>query len=117
MAMALYPSVQKRIQDEIDSVVGRDRLPAFEDRASLPHVEAVLRETLRWRPAVPLAVPHVSVKDDIYKGFYIPKGSLISQYANIVIPMLSSPGTLVFANAWYVSANSCTTLLAVNAFF
>lgn len=78
MAMALYPSAQKRIKDEIDRVVGMDRLPTFDDRTSLPHVEAVLRETLRWRPAFPLAVPHTTVKDDIYKGFYIPKGMLIS---------------------------------------
>lgn len=78
MAMALYPSVQKQIQDEIDRVIGIGRLPTFDDRTSLPHVEAVLRETLRWRPAFPLAVPHATVKEDIYKGFYIPKGMLIS---------------------------------------
>ena len=78
MAMALYPSVQKRIQDEIDRVVGKNRLPTFDDRSSLPYVEAVLRETLRWRPALPLAMPHATIKDDIYKGFYIPKGKLIS---------------------------------------
>jgi hypothetical protein len=78
MAMALYPSVQKRIQDEIDRVVGTDRLPSYEDRPSLPIVEAVVRETLRWRPVAPLAVPHTTVKDDVYKGYYIPKGKLTS---------------------------------------
>jgi len=77
MAMALYPSVQKRIQADIDSIVGKDRLPTYEDRTSLLHVEAVLRETLRWRPVLPLALPHTSVQDDIFKGFYIPKGALI----------------------------------------
>lgn len=77
MAMALYPSVQKQVQDEIDKVVGRDRLPTFDDRASLPHVDAVLRETLRWRLVAPLAIPHTAVKDNIYKGFYIPKGEHI----------------------------------------
>ena len=78
MAMALHPSVQKRAQDEIDRVVGTDRLPTYGVRSSLPIVEAVVRETLRWRPIVPLAVPHTSVKDDIYKGYYIPKGELTS---------------------------------------
>ncbi|KAG1840424.1 cytochrome P450, partial [Suillus tomentosus] len=54
LAMVSYPHVQKRAQAEIDSVVGRDRLPTFEDRVSLPYVESVLWETLRWQPAVPL---------------------------------------------------------------
>jgi cytochrome P450 len=80
MAMALYPSVQKQVQDEIDRVVGRDRLPTFDDRASLPHVDAVLRETLRWRLIAPLAIPHTAVKDNIYKGFYIPKGEHMIAY-------------------------------------
>ena len=54
LAMVLYPDVQKRAQAEMDSVVGRDRLPTFEDRESLPYLEAVLRELLRWQPIVPL---------------------------------------------------------------
>ncbi|KAF8719237.1 hypothetical protein AX14_011281 [Amanita brunnescens Koide BX004] len=103
MAMALHPSVQKRVQDEIDKVVGRGRLPTFSDRASLPHVDAVLRETLRWRLVAPLAIPHTAVKDDIYKGFYIPKGKSIITYKTPIIPMLSSSGTLVLPNAWAIS--------------
>jgi len=54
LAMVLYPEVQKRAQAEIDSVIGRDRLPTFDDRASLPYVESVLRETFRWHPILPL---------------------------------------------------------------
>jgi cytochrome P450 len=54
--MLQNPEVQARAQAEIDSVVGSARLPNFEDRASLPYVEAVLREVLRWHPAVPLSL-------------------------------------------------------------
>jgi cytochrome P450 len=54
LSMVLYPDVQKRAQAEIDSVIGTDRLPTFEDRASLPYVDAILRETLRWQPILPL---------------------------------------------------------------
>lgn len=53
-AMVLYPNVQARAQAEIDSIIGDSRLPGFKDRSSLPYVEAVLNETLRWRPVVPL---------------------------------------------------------------
>ena len=54
LAMVLFPEAQKRAQKEIDAVVGSDRLPGFSDRPSLPFVEALLRETLRWYPVVPL---------------------------------------------------------------
>ncbi|KAG2353180.1 cytochrome P450 [Suillus spraguei] len=78
LAMVLYPDVQKRAQAEIDSVVGRDRLPTFEDRESLPYIEAILRETFRWEPVVPLGVPHATTSDDIYDGYFIPKGAIIA---------------------------------------
>jgi len=62
LAMVLYPDVQRRAQAEIDSVIGGDRLPTFEDRASLPYIESILRETLRWHPIVPLGnLPHCVV--------------------------------------------------------
>lgn len=56
LAMVLYPDVQARAQAEIDSVIGEglQRLPQWEDRSSLPYVEAVVKETLRWHPAAPL---------------------------------------------------------------
>ncbi|KAG1855552.1 cytochrome P450 [Suillus subluteus] len=77
LAMVLYPDVQRRAQAEIDSVIGRDRLPTFEDRASLPYVESILRETLRWHPILPLGVPHATSSDDTYNGFFIPKGTTV----------------------------------------
>ena len=59
LAMLFNPNVQTRAQAEIDSVVGTARLPVFDDRPSLPYINAILRETLRWRPAVPLGIPTV----------------------------------------------------------
>ena len=54
MAMLLYPDVQKKAQDELDSVMGRDQLPTFEDRPRLPFIDALCKETLRWRPVGPV---------------------------------------------------------------
>ena len=54
MAMMLYPDIQKRVQKELDSVTGRERLPTFEDRPMLPFVDAVCKEVLRWRPITPV---------------------------------------------------------------
>ncbi|KAG1843376.1 cytochrome P450 [Suillus subalutaceus] len=76
-AMVLNPEVQKRAQAEIDRVVGSDKLPDFGDRVSMPYVEAVLRETMRFYPIVPLGVPHSAVNDDMYEGYFIPKGTSI----------------------------------------
>jgi len=53
LAMVLNPEVQAKAQAEIDRVVGKDRLPNFDDRLALPYVGAVLRETLRWHPVAP----------------------------------------------------------------
>ena len=55
LAMVQHPEVQKRAQAEIDAVVGTERLPNFGDRSSLPYIEAVYRETRRWRPVTPLS--------------------------------------------------------------
>ncbi|EGN99267.1 hypothetical protein SERLA73DRAFT_182184 [Serpula lacrymans var. lacrymans S7.3] len=78
LAMVLHPSVQERAQAEIDSVVSEGRLPDFDDRSSMPYVEAVLRETLRWYPAVPLGVPHAATKSDEYEGYFIPEGATVA---------------------------------------
>ena len=67
-AMILNPDVQRRAQEEIDSVVGRGRTPTFADRPRLPYVEALLRELFRWRPVLPLAIPHRSNEVRINTG-------------------------------------------------
>ncbi|KAF7341640.1 Steroid 17-alpha-hydroxylase/17,20 lyase [Mycena sanguinolenta] len=81
LACILYPEWIPRAQREIDAIIGEDRLPSFKDRACLPYVEAIVRETLRWRPAVRFGVPHQSTADDVleYKGkeYFIPKGSIV----------------------------------------
>lgn len=77
LAMTLHPHVQRKAQEEIDRVVGSHRLPSFEDRNALPYVEALYREVHRWRPVFPAGVPHATINDDVYKGYYIPKGTLL----------------------------------------
>ena len=59
LAMLAYPEVQKKAQEELDSVVGRGRMPTFADRDSLPYIQACVRESLRWKTMDPLGVPHV----------------------------------------------------------
>ncbi|KAF9887204.1 hypothetical protein FE257_010458 [Aspergillus nanangensis] len=77
LAMAHFPEVQKRAQQEIDSVVGQDRLPEFKDRENLPYIDAILKEALRWHPIAPMGLPHRAMEDDVVGGYFIPKGSII----------------------------------------
>ncbi|KAH7915194.1 cytochrome P450 [Hygrophoropsis aurantiaca] len=74
LAMMQNPEIQARAHAELDRVVGDERLPAFEDREALPYIDALIRETRRWRPITPIGVPHATVEDDVYEGYYIPKG-------------------------------------------
>ena len=77
LAMTLNPEVQRKAQEEIDRVVGRDRLPTFEDRAQLQYLECVIREIYRWNPAAPLGVAHRLTQDDVYEGHLIPEGTTV----------------------------------------
>lgn len=55
LAMLKYPDIQRRAQQEVDEVVGQDRLPEFEDLGSLPYVHAIVKELLRWQPVIPIS--------------------------------------------------------------
>jgi cytochrome P450 len=52
--MAMYPAVQKKGQAEIDAIVGPNRLPDFGDRSSLPYINALVKESMRWQSIIPL---------------------------------------------------------------
>ena len=54
MVLVLFPQVQRRAQAELDLVIGRDRLPTFDDRPRLPYVEALCKELTRWHLVLPL---------------------------------------------------------------
>ncbi|KAA1476669.1 cytochrome P450 [Dentipellis sp. KUC8613] len=77
LGLLLHPHVQDRARQEIDRVIGRHRLPTYEDRDSLPYIEAIYREALRWHPVFPLSVARAAFEDDIYDGYFIPKGTYL----------------------------------------
>ncbi|ROV92650.1 hypothetical protein VSDG_06582 [Cytospora chrysosperma] len=77
-----------RAQGCLDDVVGRGRLPAFEDRPCLPYIDAIVEEVLRWRPIGTTGVPHLTKVEDRYEGRRIPAGSI------------------VFANQWAIARDA-----------
>ncbi|KAI0336742.1 CyP450 monooxygenase [Cubamyces sp. BRFM 1775] len=77
MLMASHPEVQEKAHAELDEVVGPNRLPDFSDEAALPYVSAITKECLRWHTVVPLSIPHKLIEDDEYRGYLIPKGTVV----------------------------------------
>ena len=70
LAMLLHPEVQRRAQEQIDTVVGRERMPTTEDKSDLPYIQALVKELFRWLPDDPLGVPRCSTEARV-PGFYL----------------------------------------------
>ncbi|KAI0659510.1 cytochrome P450 [Cubamyces menziesii] len=77
LAMALYPEVQAKARQEMDSVLGLGKLPTFDDFGTLPYIDAIVKELLRWYPIVPLLIPHKLSTDDVYDGYLLEKDSFV----------------------------------------
>ncbi|KAI5121901.1 hypothetical protein M0805_000230, partial [Coniferiporia weirii] len=75
LAMVLYPDVQRRAQEELNRVVGKDNLPTMEDKKNLPYINAICSESLRWQPVLPFGLAHCATEDDVYNGYLIPAGT------------------------------------------
>ncbi|EFR00675.1 hypothetical protein MGYG_03680 [Nannizzia gypsea CBS 118893] len=78
MASVLHQDAVKEAQEELDRVVGPDRLPTFEDMPKLPYVNAFIAEVQRWRPIAVTGMPHAVLEDDEYMGYRIPKGTPVA---------------------------------------
>lgn len=75
--MAVFPDIQERVQAEMDAVVGPDRVPSLTDKGSLPFTEATIMEVQRMTVVVPLAIPHMASETTEFRGYTIPKGTVI----------------------------------------
>ncbi|KAL0569906.1 hypothetical protein V5O48_012052 [Marasmius crinis-equi] len=77
LAIAMHPDVQAKARNELELVVGKGRVPGYEERPNLPYIEAIIREVFRWVPPVPLSVPRAAFVDDVFDDYYIPKGAMV----------------------------------------
>ncbi|XP_045388072.1 cytochrome P450 1A2 isoform X1 [Lemur catta] len=73
MYLVTKPDIQRKIQKELDAVIGRARRPRLSDRPQLPYLEAFILETFRHSSFVPFTIPHCTTRDTTLNGFYIPK--------------------------------------------
>ncbi|XP_066508018.1 cytochrome P450 2G1-like [Hoplias malabaricus] len=77
MLLIRHPEIQEQMQKEIDTVIGKDRSPAMDDRKSLPFTDAVIHEVQRYIDLVPLNLPHYALRDITFRGYTIPKDTVI----------------------------------------
>ncbi|CAI6277588.1 unnamed protein product [Periconia digitata] len=75
-AMLVFPEVAAKAHEELDRVVGHDRMPVPQDEMNLQYIRGCVKESLRWMPTTILgAIPHALTRDDFYMGFRLPKGA------------------------------------------
>ncbi|THH13596.1 hypothetical protein EW146_g6645 [Bondarzewia mesenterica] len=97
MLMALHPRIQRRAQEEIDRILGRDHAPTFADVERLEYLKCILKELLRYAPVGPLALPHRVIQDDEYSGYLIPKdATVIANVWSIMHDPQTYPDPFVF---------------------
>ncbi|XP_060694495.1 vitamin D 25-hydroxylase [Hemiscyllium ocellatum] len=75
--MALYPNIQEKVHQEIDSIMGKNQIPSLEHKPQMPYTEAVLHEILRFCNIAPLGIFRATAKNTIVRGYSIPKGTTV----------------------------------------
>jgi coumaroylquinate(coumaroylshikimate) 3'-monooxygenase len=76
--MVRNPRVQQKLQEELDRVVGRDRVMTEADIHNLPYLQCVTKECFRMHPPTPLMLPHKANTNVKIGGYDVPKGATIS---------------------------------------
>ncbi|KAG2716520.1 hypothetical protein I3760_03G130600 [Carya illinoinensis] len=72
-----HPRVMKKLQKELENVVGLERMVEEVDLDRLKYLDMVVKETFRLHPVAPLLIPHQGMKDCTVNGFHIPRNSRI----------------------------------------
>jgi len=77
LAAACYPAAAKRVQDELDRVVGTSRPPTYRDVEGMHELQAFVLETFRWRPVSAGGFAHKATRDVVWNDYVIPKGATV----------------------------------------
>ncbi|KAH7665211.1 Flavonoid 3'-monooxygenase protein [Dioscorea alata] len=72
-----HPDILAEVQKELDSIVGRSRLVKDVDLVNVPVLQAVIKETFRLHPPVPLLIPHTASEACEVAGYYVPKDATL----------------------------------------
>jgi cytochrome P450 len=72
-----HPEIQRKLHDELDAVVGRDRVVEERDLTELRYLICIVKETLRLHPANCFTLPRHAMEDATLAGYHVPKGCTI----------------------------------------
>lgn len=72
-----HPRIMKKVQEELETVVGMDRMVEESDLEKLEYLDMVIKETMRLHPVAPLLIPHAAMEDCTVDGFHIPQNSRV----------------------------------------
>lgn len=72
-----YPGIQRQLHEELDRVIGRERLPTLQDIESLPLLQASVLELLRTTSVAPLSLPRSTTSETNIGDFTIPKDTVV----------------------------------------
>ncbi|KAG1747934.1 cytochrome P450, partial [Suillus paluster] len=78
MAAAVFPEEQRKVHAELDAVIGNNRAPTFTDEQSLHRLRAFVSEALRWRPLVPMRIPHRTTMEVVWENHHIPARTTVT---------------------------------------
>lgn len=72
-----HPRVMKKVQEELEQVVGMDNMVEESDLERLEYLDMVIKEAMRLHPVAALLLTHLSIEDCTVDGFFIPKNSRV----------------------------------------
>ncbi|XP_060640270.2 cytochrome P450 2G1-like [Anolis sagrei] len=103
-----YPEVQAKVHEEIDRVIGHNRIPNSEDRRQMPYTYAVIHEVQRVGDLAPMSAAHMVTRDIEFRGYFIPKGMEVCPMLSTVLhdpTMFKSPNAFNPEN--FLDENGC----------
>ncbi|KAJ7578559.1 cytochrome P450 [Mycena floridula] len=77
LLLTAFPDAQQKAQEEMERVVGSHRIPQLSDFDELPYIQAIIKETHRFRPAAPVAIPHALTTDEEFRGHVLPQDTIV----------------------------------------
>ncbi|XP_070287892.1 cytochrome P450 2E1 isoform X1 [Myotis yumanensis] len=83
LVLMKHPEVEEKLHEEIDRVIGPNRIPSIKDKLEMPYMDAVVHEIQRFTNLLPSNLNHEATQDTVFRGYVIPKGT-------VLIPTLDS---------------------------
>ncbi|KND88299.1 Cytochrome P450 [Tolypocladium ophioglossoides CBS 100239] len=116
--MMEYPEWQRKLQKEVEQVVGNDRMPSYKDIPNLPTVRAIVKEGVRFRSIVAeMGISHCLEQDDIYEGYFFEKGTVFhATFASILMDKETYPDGNLFNPARWLEPSYPTYKEPLNVY-